>query len=192
MIHYDPHSWWSHFLLPIRDRHLRVFYRAAWFAAWAALVLYVHHYWVWAGISEKAHTLIGVAVGLLLVFRTNAAYDRFWEGRKLWGSIINETRNLGRAASVLLAGAPDLLRRLLRWTAAFPFAAMHSLRGEKSLGPAAEGLPAEQTADAVAANHVPLAVSRNVSLVLAQARGRGLISDYVQMTLDHNVQLLID
>src|SRR3712207_7940411 len=59
---------------------------------------------------------IGLVLGLLLVFRTNASYDRFWEGRRQWGSIINETRNLGRAASVLLAEAPDVLRRLLQWT----------------------------------------------------------------------------
>ncbi len=37
-----------------------------------------------------------VVLGLLLVFRTNTAYDRFWEGRKLWGNIINTTRNLAR------------------------------------------------------------------------------------------------
>ena len=192
MIHYDKHSWWSYVILPVGGRHLRVFYRTAWFAAWAAVVLYAHHYWVWVAISEKAHALIGVAVGLLLVFRTNAAYDRFWEGRKLWGSIINESRNLGRASSVLLAGAPDLLGRLLRWTAAFPFATMDALRGQKGLGPAAEGLPPAETAAALAANHVPLAVARNLTAVLAEARGRGLISDYVQMTLDHNVQLLVD
>ena len=37
-----------------------------------------------------------VVLGLMLVFRTNTAYERFWEGRKLWGSLINSTRNLAR------------------------------------------------------------------------------------------------
>jgi ion channel-forming bestrophin family protein len=37
-----------------------------------------------------------IVLGLLLVFRTNTAYDRFWEGRKSWGSIVNNTRNLAR------------------------------------------------------------------------------------------------
>lgn len=37
-----------------------------------------------------------VVLGLLLVFRTNTAYERFWEGRKLWGSLINDMRNLAR------------------------------------------------------------------------------------------------
>lgn len=37
-----------------------------------------------------------VVLGLLLVFRTNTAYERFWEGRKLWGALVNDTRNLAR------------------------------------------------------------------------------------------------
>jgi len=37
-----------------------------------------------------------IVLGLLLVFRTNTAYERFWEGRKLWGTIVNTTRNLSR------------------------------------------------------------------------------------------------
>ncbi len=32
------------------------------------------------------HTLIGVALGLLILFRNNCSYDRYWEGRKLWGA----------------------------------------------------------------------------------------------------------
>jgi putative membrane protein len=39
------------------------------------------------------HTLLGVVLGLFLVFRINSAYDRWWEGRKLWGSLVNNTRN---------------------------------------------------------------------------------------------------
>jgi putative membrane protein len=40
------------------------------------------------------HSLLGIVLGLFLVFRTNSAYDRWWEGRKLWGSLLNNTRNL--------------------------------------------------------------------------------------------------
>ena len=42
-------------------------------------------------IPSVLHTLIGVALGLLLVFRTNASYDRYWEGRKLLGAMVNRT-----------------------------------------------------------------------------------------------------
>jgi putative membrane protein len=40
------------------------------------------------------HQLLGIVLGLFLVFRTNTAYDRWWEGRRLWGSLVNNTRNL--------------------------------------------------------------------------------------------------
>lgn len=41
-------------------------------------------------------TILGVVMGLLLVFRTNTAYDRFWEARRLWGTLNTHTRNLSR------------------------------------------------------------------------------------------------
>lgn len=40
------------------------------------------------------HSLLGFAISMLLVFRTNTAYDRWWEGRKLWGSLVNNSRNM--------------------------------------------------------------------------------------------------
>lgn len=40
------------------------------------------------------HSLVGFVISLLLVFRTNTAYDRWWEGRRLWGDLVNNSRNL--------------------------------------------------------------------------------------------------
>jgi putative membrane protein len=40
------------------------------------------------------HSLLGFVISMLLVFRTNTAYDRWWEGRKQWGSLMNGSRNL--------------------------------------------------------------------------------------------------
>jgi putative membrane protein len=39
------------------------------------------------------HSLLGIVLGLFLVYRTNTAYERWWEGRKLWGGMVNSTRN---------------------------------------------------------------------------------------------------
>jgi putative membrane protein len=48
------------------------------------------------------HTLLGGVISLLLVFRTNSAYDRWWEGRKLWGELTNNARNISvKLASIL-------------------------------------------------------------------------------------------
>lgn len=43
-----------------------------------------------------------IVLGLLLVFRTNTAYERFWEGRKLWGSLVNDTRNMAWQIAVMI------------------------------------------------------------------------------------------
>lgn len=49
------------------------------------------------------HTLLGFVISLLLVFRTNTAYDRWWEGRKLWGALVNNSRNLAIKLNSLIA-----------------------------------------------------------------------------------------
>jgi putative membrane protein len=48
------------------------------------------------------HNLLGFAISMLLVFRTNTAYDRWWEGRKLWGGLVNNSRNLAVKLHTLL------------------------------------------------------------------------------------------
>ena len=53
------------------------------------------------------HNLLGFVISLLLVFRTNTAYDRWWEGRKLWGELVNNSRNLALKLSVMLKDEHD-------------------------------------------------------------------------------------
>lgn len=53
------------------------------------------------------HSMLGFVISLLLVFRTNTAYDRWWEGRKLWGSLVNNSRNLAMKLSVILKEEHD-------------------------------------------------------------------------------------
>jgi putative membrane protein len=48
------------------------------------------------------HSLLGIVLGLFLVFRTNSSYDRWWEGRKLWGSFVNNTRNFAHKINAFL------------------------------------------------------------------------------------------
>jgi putative membrane protein len=53
------------------------------------------------------HGMLGFVISLLLVFRTNTAYDRWWEGRKLWGSLVNNSRNLAIKLSAILKDETD-------------------------------------------------------------------------------------
>ncbi len=53
------------------------------------------------------HSMLGFVISLLLVFRTNTAYDRWWEGRKQWGSLVNNSRNLALKLSSILVEKDD-------------------------------------------------------------------------------------
>jgi putative membrane protein len=53
------------------------------------------------------HGMLGFVISLLLAYRTNTAYDRWWEGRKLWGSLVNNSRNLAIKLSVILKEESD-------------------------------------------------------------------------------------
>jgi ion channel-forming bestrophin family protein len=60
------------------------------------------------------HTLLGFVISMLLVFRTNTAYDRWWEARKLWGSLVNSSRNLAIKLSSFLHLLPEEDRAYFR------------------------------------------------------------------------------
>lgn len=192
MIHYDPHRWRDHFF-DIRGSLVKeISVRVLVCVVWSAVVVVIHRYVVNVSIPSILHSLVGLALGLLLVFRTNVSYDRYWEGRKLWGGIVNETRNLIAAASVHLAAHPDLLQDLAKWVAAFPWTAMNSLRGTRGLGPLEAELPAERVREIYAAQHPALFVAVRITENLHQARQRGVITDVTEAALDRNTQLLID
>ena len=52
------------------------------------------------------HGMLGFVISLLLVFRTNTAYDRWWEARTLWGAMVNNSRSFARQVLTLLETAP--------------------------------------------------------------------------------------
>src|SRR6476659_7254406 len=67
-----------------------------------------------ADLGEGITVLNGIVLGVLLVFRNNAAYERWWEGRKLWGQLINDTRNLCLASRSLAAPQGEEAREMGR------------------------------------------------------------------------------
>ena len=62
------------------------------------------------------HSLLGFVISMLLVFRTNTAYDRWWEARKLWGGLVNNSRNLAIKLSVMLPEEDEETRVFFRNT----------------------------------------------------------------------------
>lgn len=193
MINYDAHKWRDH-LFDIKGSMVRqIIYRVLSVVAWSAGVVAFHKYVQPVAIPSTVHSLVGVALGLLLVFRTNASYDRFWEGRKQWGAIVNESRNLARSsAALILPHAPELHARLVRWATRFPWATMRRLRHKPGMGDDLTGLDPAEVERTISAQHVPLAVALRMSECIAEARRAGIITDIQQMALDQNVQQLID
>ena len=138
-------------------------------------------------LPATAHTLVGVALGLLLVFRTNSSYDRFWEGRRLWGGIVNASRNLARSGSALFGDDPAY-GELVRWVRAYPYACMHALRGSQPVFP--EGVLRDNAI--IKEPNVPLAIALRMSVPIASAMAKGLITDVQQMSLDRDIGALVD
>jgi len=60
------------------------------------------------------HGLLGFVISLLLVFRTNTAYDRWWEGRRQWGSLVNNCRNLAMKMAAILPAGDEASRAYFR------------------------------------------------------------------------------
>src|SRR5262245_25131539 len=102
MIYYNPKSWVS-LIIHSYSRHAMrslipvLIFMGLFSAACCYIILDV------LALHEKdfhstisMHSLLGIVLGLFLVFRTNSAYDRWWEGRRLWGSLVNSTRSLAQ------------------------------------------------------------------------------------------------
>jgi putative membrane protein len=134
----------------------------------------------------------GAALAVLLVLRTNAGYDRWWEARKLWGGIVNQSRNLVVSAISYGPSNSEWREALVRWAATFPHVARHSLRGE---GPAIEvsRLVGAQASQQVASSpHMPSFVAWKLATLLQEACDRGEMDRFAFMQIDRERALLID
>jgi putative membrane protein len=192
MIDYNPRRWTASLLAVKGSVTPKIIWRVFSVAVWSAAVMLFHTFVHPVGVPPTAHTLVGLAVGLLLVFRTNGSYERFWEGRKVWGSIVNDSRNVARTTAAFLDRRSLLLEPIVLWTASFSYACMHSLRGTASIGPIAVRLPAREVAEVQASQHVPSAVALRISRLVAEARVAGHLSDYVAIEIEGGVRRLID
>lgn len=97
MIQYNPKSWFS-LIFDVYSRYvIRALFPLILFAAVLTTFLcflFIDVLQVVIIDTKAFHSILGVILGLFLVLRTNTAYDRWWEGRKLWGQLVNDTRQL--------------------------------------------------------------------------------------------------
>lgn len=134
----------------------------------------------------------GAALGLLLVLRTNAGYDRWWEARKLWGGIVNQSRNLAVSAMAYGPTNSEWREKIVRWTAAFPHVARLSLRGERPSSEIANLVGPENADQIAAADHMPSYVALKLGDFLREACGKLEMDRFAFMQLDRERALLLD
>ena len=144
------------------------------------------------GIEVAPYEFAGAILGALLVLRTNSGLERWYEGRKLWGGIVNQSRNLG---VILMANGPrdrEWQRQAIGWVAAFSHACRRSLRRQKNMSEIEELIGADEVAWLATVEHRPVAVALRIERILADARDRGLITPETFMKANEQRSLLVD
>ncbi len=170
-----------------------VFVRAAWLAAMLAIYSALPTWFEnssWkdvVNIHANFHALLGLVVGVLLVFRTNTAYDRWWEGRKLWGQLVNESRNLAIKIQTCVVADEADKSRLLACLSDFAVALKEHLRHGVRLG----DLKGFQ-GSAANPEHVPAYLSRSIYGGLEAWRRAGKIGEIELLFLDRHAAALMD
>jgi putative membrane protein len=109
----------------------RIWVAVAALAAYSAIIVVIEHYTNFdiPLVGATFHGFLGLILGTLLVFRTNTSYDRWWEGRKLWGQLVNDSRNLAIKVQTCVRADQADKQRLGRWLSDFALALKGHLRG---------------------------------------------------------------
>lgn len=159
------------------------------------LFIYILHYLK----LRVSYPVLGILIpslvlGLLLVFRTNTAYERFWEGRKAWGIIVNNIRNLGRQILVTINDDPRESEKIeaLNLLGAFAIACKLHLRHEPINSELEPLLSPYQYQKLQSLNHPPLEIMFWLSQYLQSAHKQGHLHIYQLNSLNILVNNLVD
>ncbi len=137
-----------------------------------------------------------IVLGLLLVFRTNTAYERFWEGRKCWGSIVNNVRNLARQIWVSIdeISPEDKDNKIttLNLLAAFAVTTKLHLRGEVVNSELEDLVPSTKYIKLKIMNNPPIEVAFWIGDYLQQEYNRNCINSYQLTSMQELLNNLVD
>lgn len=144
-------------------------------------------------------TLIGLPLAIFLGFRNNAAYDRFWEGRKLWGELILRSRTLARqvlslvdypAPAVFADGLADTRVRMVLRTIAFCQAVRDLLRGQDADAATRDLLLPDEWAAMQDAPNQPDCLMLRMGMDLRQCLREGRIDPCLAVAIDATLSQL--
>jgi putative membrane protein len=138
-------------------------------------------------------TLFGTVLALFLGFKSNSAYQRWWEGRILWGAMVNASRSLARSSSAFLLGAGDATHDLRRTIVLRQIAYVHALRCQlRRQDPTPDVLrmlSREEAEESLGRANVANGLLDGTGHRIAEAQRRGQIDTIQQSRLE---SLLID
>lgn len=143
-------------------------------------------------LNTSVFSLLGVILSIFLVFRTNSAYDRWWEGRKQWGALVNHTRNLAIYVHTMFPKGDDTTRHFFaKHIANFCLALVEHLREGAKLEKLVY-LTDEDRAYYESKGHIPNHIALQIFDRIAEAHRNGEINegDYINIKAQH--QALLD
>ena len=148
-------------------------------------------------------TLMGLALAIFLGFRNSASYDRFWEGRKLWGTLLNTTRNLARQVDAFIqpatagdgaeqAEVATMRRRIALAALAFAHALRHQLRDSDPTDDLRRLLPPDVTAAVGKLRNLAAGILHGIGEDLRTCLRRGWIAPVLAQEVDHGLSQLVE
>ena len=184
MISYDPKNWFRVLVdFPRSPVFRTLFLDVIGAGLYAAFIVWVEtdYFRVAVPLGPSFLSILGIILGLLLVFRTNTAYDRWWEGRKLWGQLVNISRGLSHALDAQLP-YHDATRRshYASLIASFPPALAAHLRIPRVTQRDEENNKRQPLPPTV---HVPNEISRNMHRAVAEDIQAGMLSAESRISL---------
>lgn len=194
MIKYNPKNWYRLIFALHKSDTLRILWKEILYIAALSIVMaflvmeYGSHIEVLDRLTA-VYSLVGFVISLLLVFRTNTAYDRWWEGRKKWGCLVNDTRNLAIKLSTILKDKEDedFFKRMIP---NFVYATKEHLR--QGVHFEELELTTEELAEISKKVHVPNEITRRMYDRVAELKKKGHISEEEFIVLDKNLNALLD
>ncbi|MBP6218444.1 MAG: hypothetical protein KA436_07640 [Oligoflexales bacterium] len=118
----------------------------------------------------------GAVLALILVLRVNAGHERWWEARKIWGLIVNQSRNLALVSYGYSDQKDENKLLLIKWIAAWPHVIRESLRNERSLKEASELVGEEEASKIRESENMPMYVALKIISFLHLLKKQGMDS----------------
>lgn len=140
-------------------------------------------------------TLLGSCIALLLAFRSNQAYDRWWEARIIWGAIVNDSRSFIRQLQMFLPENPNrqhLLHAFVQRQSAWCFVLGDSLRKQEVAGRLREYLPETDVERILKYDNIPNALLAEHGAVISQLYQSGQLTDFQMNHLSSTLNNLTD